>query len=89
MTRPLQDLLARLFDACRRPRDGDGQFIARRPKFGFLGGLPNLRNDLPELSIGSRERQRALGLDFERRIRPIGVLARTTTSSSGCPDARC
>jgi hypothetical protein len=69
----MQHFLTRVFDSRGGPRGRDSQFVAARSEFGFFRRIPHLRDDIPKFCVGSREGQRALGLDFEYGSGTVGV----------------
>ena len=98
LSRPVQDLLTRVFNAGGGPGNRDGHFVPDCLEPGFLRSLPYLSHDLPEFLVRSGKRQRAFRLDVEERIGPIGVrgmdddvvkrTARRALLESNRPDVR-
>ena len=73
LSRPVKDLLTRVFNAGGGPGNRDGHFVPDCVEPGLLRSFPDLRHDIREFLVRSGKRQRAFRLDVEERIGAIGV----------------
>jgi hypothetical protein len=90
LPRPLKHLLAVALDPRRGPRDGNRHLIPRRRKLLHLRRSPQPPNHIGKVRVRAGKIDRALRLDVEKCVRPIGALiASIVTSSRGRSCADC